>query len=310
MLIKKFNMHGYSNPTGKLRTKRTITKRYVDDFVQKITQSANSPEKQVEGINLSLLCRTEEISLPNKNNNLKSWLIKSTFPSKHYCLFLHGGTSTVPSYQRFYQMLSDKHVNVLAVEYPGYRINKGIEASYPGYTQSAEAAYKYLTEVLKVPPEEITIAGYCIGGYPAEKLAQKYKCKSLFLISPMTKLTEAGKGYMASKNLLENSSVLEKLFQKSLLFKIRLSNYFNTVRNMRTVKSPVYAMASDGDVVFDTKRINKLIDTAKKGSQKVTYLSGFEEGHKFSEEKVDLVTNMIAENIYKIQRDRFGYYRD
>ena len=303
----------YQARMPKMRKPR-LTDRYVQNFIDAMVESAKAPEKNKKGLDTYLLFRTEQVSIPIKNNGedamMESWYIKSLMPSDNHCIFLHGGTSNVPAYQYLYSRLSDYNINVLAVEYPGYGINKGMKASYETYAKSAEAAYKYLTEVEKVPADEIAVMGYCLGGYAASNLAKKVGCNSLFLISPMTSFIQTGEGYIKSKNVTKGFSFIERLFSKTAAFKLRLLNKFNTYRNLKDVKVPIYMMSSDKDVVFNIKWMDKLAKRLRKSKKRITYIGGFEEGHKLTLNKDDIITNIMSKIVFKNENDPLKFYKD
>lgn len=290
-------------PKFKLRHMR-LSDKYITNFVDAMIEGAKVPEKQTSGIYTRLFVTTEEIPIAIKNagkdQTFKSWLVHSICPSDNYCIFLHGGTSNVSDkqYQKLYAKLSDYDINVLAVEYPGYGVNKELKATVDTYTESAEAAYKYLTEVLKVPAEKISVMGYCIGGYAAANLARKFKCNSLFLISPMTSLIQTGEGYLKSKNLTRNFSFIQKLLSKSMLFKFKLMNKFNTNKILNEVDTPVYMFSSYKDVVFDIKWLDKLARKLRQSEKEITYFSGYGQGHKFTDRKINLAADILARDVY------------
>ena len=296
-------------------SKRTrLADKYVQSFVDAMVESAKAPEKNRKGITSNLLCRLEEIEIPiqndGKSSTMKSWFVKSLMPSDNHCIFLHGGTSNVPTYQFLYTHLSDYNINVLAVEYPGYGINKEMKASYETYTKSAEAAYKYLTEELKVPADKISVLGYCLGGYVASDLAKKVSCNSLFLISPMTSFIQTGKDYLKSKNITKGFSKIQKMLTKTFAFKLKLLKRFNSYKNLKEVKAPIYIMSSENDVVFNIKWIDKLVNKLRKSKKRITYIGGFEDGHKLTVNKDEIITQIMAKDVFKNENDPLDFYKD
>jgi fermentation-respiration switch protein FrsA (DUF1100 family) len=74
---------------------------------------------------------------------------------------------------------------VLGYDYRGYGLSSG-RPSEANANADIEAAYRYLTETLKVPPERIIIHGYSVGGGPAARLASRHKTAGLVLESTFT----------------------------------------------------------------------------------------------------------------------------
>jgi hypothetical protein len=74
---------------------------------------------------------------------------------------------------------------VLGYDYRGYGLSSG-RPSEANACADIEAAYRYLTETLKVPSERIIVHGYSVGGGPAVWLASCHKVAGLVLESAFT----------------------------------------------------------------------------------------------------------------------------
>jgi fermentation-respiration switch protein FrsA (DUF1100 family) len=70
---------------------------------------------------------------------------------------------------------------VLLFDYPGYGKNPGTPTEEGCYAAS-EAAYTWLTDEQKVPPNRIILCGQSLGGGPAVELATKHDHRALVLI--------------------------------------------------------------------------------------------------------------------------------
>ncbi len=70
---------------------------------------------------------------------------------------------------------------VLIPEYLGYGMSSG-QASESGCYEAAEAAYRYLTETLHVPPAQIVVSGWspmpCCHGFPSRLSASSSRSAS------------------------------------------------------------------------------------------------------------------------------------
>merc|ERR1719263_1568891 len=76
----------------------------------------------------------------------------------------------------FIDELSAKtNADVFAYEYVGYSLSKleGLEPSEAACYRSIDAAWKFLSEVLRIPPQQIIIYGRSIGSGPAVDLASR-----------------------------------------------------------------------------------------------------------------------------------------
>ena len=79
----------------------------------------------------------------------------------------------------------DQGYAVLGYDYRGYGLSSG-RPSEKNACADIEAAYRYLTETLKVPTEQIIIHGYSVGGGSSVWLASRHKTAGLVLESTFT----------------------------------------------------------------------------------------------------------------------------
>ncbi len=274
------------------RRQRSADNR-LDKFIAEMAKSANSKEKVPIQYNLK---RGTEILLGIDNNRqlVKSNLISGYVDPERYCIFLHGGTSTIPNYQYFIEWLNLDFTNVLAVEYPGYGKNAKLKPTYTNIRETAKSAYDYLRNTLKVKPENINILGYCFGAPVATDLASKVDCHSLMLLSPITSLTQMSKGYLDSK-------------QTSLRFSEKVKNFFalrfhtrpikfdrlNTFSGIENINCPIYLMSSHDDPVTGIKWADNFLEYASKKGKQVTYIKGFEAGHALTKSKANFLAKLM-----------------
>ena len=76
-------------------------------------------------------------------------------------------------------------MNVLIVEYPGYSIYKA-EKNAETVLEDSVTVFDFLTENLRVDPENIIVFGRSIGSAPATYLCSERKPGALILMSPFT----------------------------------------------------------------------------------------------------------------------------
>ena len=74
---------------------------------------------------------------------------------------------------------------VFGYDYRGYGLSSG-RPTEANACADIEAAYLYLTEVLKIPSEQIIVHGYSVGGGPSVWLASRHKTAGLVLESCFT----------------------------------------------------------------------------------------------------------------------------
>ncbi len=81
---------------------------------------------------------------------------------------------------------------VLLFDYPGYGKSTGTPTE-DGCYASGDAAYKWLTDEQKVPPNRIVLCGESLGGGTAVELATRHDHRALVLIYTFTSLPAAAK---------------------------------------------------------------------------------------------------------------------
>lgn len=85
-------------------------------------------------------------------------------------LYSHGNASDLGTIRSQLESLREQGFSVFAYDYPGYGLSQG-EASEAGTYAAIAAAYEYLTQTLQVPPEQIILHGFSVGGGPTTHLA-------------------------------------------------------------------------------------------------------------------------------------------
>ncbi|KAF8821666.1 putative alpha/beta hydrolase [Cardiosporidium cionae] len=100
-------------------------------------------------------------------------------------LFSHGNAEDmgmIGSY--FEEMATLWKINIFIYEYPGYGLSDG-EVSENGIYESVEAAYKYLTDIHNISPEQIVAYGRSLGTAACCHLGALSPLRGLILQSPM-----------------------------------------------------------------------------------------------------------------------------
>ena len=92
---------------------------------------------------------------------------------------------------QFYAWFRDLGVNLLAYEYRGFGESEG-RPSESGVYDDAEAAYRYLTDSLRVPPSRIILFGHSLGTGVTIELARRVPAAGLIVEDAYTSVTERG----------------------------------------------------------------------------------------------------------------------
>jgi len=105
--------------------------------------------------------------------------------SKYTLLYIHGNAEDLGDIRPMLERLHNWGFNVFAYDYRGYGTSDG-EPNEGNAYQDADAAYRYLTQQLKIPPERIILYGRSVGGGSATELATRHSVAGLILESTFT----------------------------------------------------------------------------------------------------------------------------
>ncbi len=105
--------------------------------------------------------------------------------SAYTLLYIHGNAEDLGDVRSVLDRLHSWGFSVFAYDYRGYGTSDGEPTERNAY-QDADAAYEYLTQQLKIPPEQIIVYGRSVGGGSATELATRYPIAGLILESTFT----------------------------------------------------------------------------------------------------------------------------
>lgn len=100
-------------------------------------------------------------------------------------LYSHGNAEDLGQIQPVLVYLRSLGFSVFAYDYRGYGTSQGYPSERGTYADIT-AAYRYLTEELKIPPHRIIAHGRSVGSGSAVELATQYPLGGLILENPLT----------------------------------------------------------------------------------------------------------------------------
>jgi uncharacterized protein len=134
------------------------------------------------------------ISTPD-SLRLGAWIVPaaSRDSSGMWLLVCHGNYGNIGYGQRpeFYSYLRDVGVNLLVFDYRGFGESDG-QATESGVYADARAAYDFLRDSLRVPPERIILFGHSLGSSVAIELAQHVPAAGLVVEGAFTSVVDRG----------------------------------------------------------------------------------------------------------------------
>lgn len=114
------------------------------------------------------------------------------YPFARFLVFyLHSNAEDLGQCYSFCSLIREQlQVHVLAVEYPGYGICPGGQATEASVTANAFAAFRFVRDILNWPLDSIMIFGRSIGTGPAISLAVQYFVCGVVLVAPFSSIKD------------------------------------------------------------------------------------------------------------------------
>ena len=143
--------------------------------------------------------------------------------------------------------------SVLVFDYRGYGLSKGDFPNEVQVYQDSQAAWKYLRDVRQIPPEQIFIYGESLGGAIALDLAIRHsEVGGLIMQSSFTSMAEA---------------VKHKPFLQIFPINFLLSERFDSLAKVQSLKVPVLFLHGKSDSVVPSEMSQRLYDAASEPKQ-------------------------------------------
>jgi fermentation-respiration switch protein FrsA (DUF1100 family) len=144
----------------------------------------------------SLALPVERVEIPTEDGiTLVGWVIRagSSVPGL-WLLICHGNAGNLSEFDRplHYAGLRHLGLNLLAFDYRGYGESGGTP-SEAGLYRDAQAAYRYLSDRQRVPPERIVVFGHSLGSAVAVDLAGRVPAAGLILDGALTSTVDRGR---------------------------------------------------------------------------------------------------------------------
>lgn len=125
------------------------------------------------------------IKLKTKDGALISAIYLPNDQAQYTLLINHGNAENLGYMLTFLQEFHKHKFAVFAYDYHGYGTSQGSPTEDHSY-QDAEAAYEYLTNTLKIPPQNIILFGRSLGAALALYLATNHPVAGLIMEAPFT----------------------------------------------------------------------------------------------------------------------------
>ena len=186
----------------------------------------------------------EEVALRTSDGvTLAGWYVPAA-EAKGTTLFCHGNGGNISYWIEHTRRLHDLGLSVLLFDYRGYGRSEG-KPTEEGTYQDAEAAWRYLVEERRVPPDEIIIHGQSLGGAVASWLAEKHTPRALILESTFTSVPD-------------RAGEMLPLVPMRLIMRIR----YDTLERIGRIRCPILIIHSRDDRLLPISHGRRLLEAA------------------------------------------------
>lgn len=153
-------------------------------------------------------------------------------------LYIHGNAEDLGDIESALEMIRDAGFNVFAYDYRGYGTSEGQPSERYAY-EDVDAAYSYLVQTLRVPPQKIIAYGRSVGGGSAVDLAARQPVAGLIVESAFT-----------------------QAFRVVVPFPIFPFDKFRNLEKIKKVRCPVLVIHGKGDRVIPFSHGEQLFKAA------------------------------------------------
>ncbi|MBI4057561.1 MAG: alpha/beta fold hydrolase, partial [Elusimicrobia bacterium] len=152
------------------------------------------PVRQITSCPLQFQMSYEDVFFQTADGvRLNGWYIPSADPkNKETILVFHGNGENISGHIEDLKLWHDLGLNVFVFDYRGYGKSRG-KPSEQGIYQDALAAYQYVVEEKRIPPEKMILFGGSLGGAVAIDLATRVKAGALITYNTFTSVVDMGK---------------------------------------------------------------------------------------------------------------------
>lgn len=158
--------------------------------------------------------------------------------AQYTLLYSHGNAEDLGDIRPVLDRFHSWGFSVFAYDYRGYGTSDGQPSERRAY-QDIEAAYRYLTEQLQVPPEQVILYGRSLGGGAAIDLATQYPVAGLILESTFT-----------------------SAFRVVVPFPLLPFDKFSNLKKLQTIDYPVLVMHGQADQTIPIAHSQTLYEAA------------------------------------------------
>jgi fermentation-respiration switch protein FrsA (DUF1100 family) len=187
--------------------------------------------------------KEQGLMLNSSNGNKIAAVYLPNPKAKYTILHSHGNAEDLGDISFLLRKIQSLGFKVFAYDYQGYGQSRGTPTEANTYGD-IDAAYTYLTQELKIPPQQIIIYGRSIGSGPSVNLASRVTVGGLILESPFLSMSK----FLADFNIFP--------FDK-----------FPNLARIKQVRSPILVMHGRKDQTIPFTQGEELYQAANQPKQ-------------------------------------------
>jgi fermentation-respiration switch protein FrsA (DUF1100 family) len=187
---------------------------------------------------------TEDVWLQTSDGRMHAWWLPKP-GAKNALIYFHGNAGNLSHRTTLAAgLMRAAEASVLIVDYPGYGKSEG-KPTEAGCYAVADAAYDWVTESEKIPPERIILFGKSLGGGVATDLASRRPHRALVLAKTFTSVPD----------------MAQQLYPW-LPGRWLCRNRFDNLAKIRSCSAPIFVAHGDCDGTIHFSQGERLFDAA------------------------------------------------
>lgn len=239
---------------------------YLYAFQDRFIYFPDLPSRQVTATPADIGLAFEAVRLGTADGEtLAGWFIPAP-AARGTLLYLHGNGGNIGHRLDPIAVFHRLGLNILIIDYRGYGASTG-KPGEAGTYQDALAAWDYLTQEKRHPPERIVLFGESLGGSIAARLAARQTPAGLILYASFTSVPEL-------------AQVLYPIFPASLLARYR----YDTRAALASVRCPLLILHSPEDEIIPFSHGQALLTAAREPKRLVELRGGHNDALLLSRE--------------------------
>ncbi|MCY7321580.1 MAG: alpha/beta hydrolase [Phormidesmis sp. CAN_BIN36] len=228
------------------------------------------PAKQLEHTPSLYQLKYQDVLIPiskpgEQTENLHGWWIPAEKLNAPVMIYFHHNAINIGANVSQALQFHKLGYSIFLFDYRGFGQSEGNFPTEPQLYEDAQAAWNYLTQARKIPPNRIVIYGHSVGGAIAIDLAAKHpEAAALIVQSSFTSMRDMTKRFGVYWFL-----PIELLLQQR----------FESLEKMKSIKMPVLVITGTEDIQIPVEMGERLYAAAPEFKQLITIPGGGHDNH-------------------------------